>query len=309
MTKSVDPMGVDFRALNVLIRVYELRSFTRAAEELRVNQSAISYTIDKLRAVFNDPLFVRQARSLVPTKRCDDIVRQSQRLVLDFKQLTDPPEFDPTNTSQTFTIACNYYERVLLLPDLLRNLRAEAPSLRIDVIESAWVGHDTLMRNEADLLLGPFFRDDPFFYKRGLFVERSVCLLDPNHPFADEPMTLENYLRSEHVVVTYGGKWRARFIQIVEEMGHELNVVLKVPSQSGLELLVANSNLVATIPERLSWAVGKGLKILPCPIDAQVDIHMAWTAQMHRDPLNKWMREMILRTVAKQEAQRFNKQA
>ncbi len=71
VSKSVDILATDFRALDVLIRVYRFGSFTRAAEDLEMNQSVVSYTIDKLRAVFDDPLFVREARRLIATQRCE----------------------------------------------------------------------------------------------------------------------------------------------------------------------------------------------------------------------------------------------
>ena len=52
--------GIDFADLRVLRLVYEYRSFSIAAERLEMNQSAVSYGIDKLRKSFGDPLFVRQ---------------------------------------------------------------------------------------------------------------------------------------------------------------------------------------------------------------------------------------------------------
>ncbi|WP_068115992.1 LysR family transcriptional regulator [Tropicimonas marinistellae] len=298
MTKSADPMGVDFRALQVLILVQKERSFTRAAEALGVNQSAVSYTIQKLRAVFHDPLFVRQSRHLLPTARCDEIVRQSERLTEEFRQLATPPAFDPKTVEQRFTIACNFYERVLIVPDIVHRLKEEAPKLDLEIIDASGVGHERLMRNEADLLIGPFERDDPTFYQSSLYTERYVCLLDPTHPKAGGPLSLEDYLELEHVLVTYGGQWRSRYVIELDRMGHKLQVGLRVPSPAGLELLVAGSNLVATVPERLSKAVGKGLRVLACPVDTRIPIRLVWTGLTHRAPLNIWVRDEIRRSVA-----------
>ncbi len=299
MSGAADPLDVDFRALHVLMTVHQLRSFTRAADVLGVNQSAISYTIKKLRAVFQDPLFVRQARRLQATSRCDDIVRQAERISTEFRQLAAPPDFDPRTVTQRFTIACNFYERVLIVPGIVHALKKEAPQLDLEIIDSSGIGHERLMRNEADLLLGPFERDDPYFYRRELYKDRYVCLLDPSHPNADGPLGLEDYLGLDHVLVTYGGQWRSRYLIELERMGRELRVALRVPSPAGLELLVTGSELVATVPERLSKAVGKGLRVLDCPVITSIPIRIVWTSLTHRSPVHMWVRELIYRLAAR----------
>ncbi len=299
MTKAADPLGVDFRALQVLICVHQLRSFTRAAEELGVNQSAVSYTINKFRGVFHDPLFVRQARRLLATTRCDDIVREAERISSEFRQLAKSPEFDPRTVAQKFTIACNFYERVLIIPAIVHALKEEAPQLDVEIIDSAGTGHERLRLNEADLLLGPFERDEPYFFRRDLYSDRYVCLLDPSHPMAGTSLSLEDYLDLDHVLVTYGGQWRSRYIIELERMGRELKVALRVPSPAGLELLVAGSNLVATVPERLTEAVGKGLRVVDCPVETVIPIRIAWTTLTHRSPIHMWVRDMIYRMTAR----------
>lgn len=295
MTAAIDPLDVDFRALQVLVSVHQLRSFTRAAEELGVNQSAVSYTIAKLREVFQDPLFVRQSRRLHATQRCEDIVLQAKRLTSEFRQLAAPPEFDPATATQKFTIACNFYERVLIIPEIVHALTSEAPNLELEIIDASGIGHERLLRNEADLLIGPFERSDPHFYRRDLYKDRYVCLFDPSHPKADENLSLKDYLGLDHVLVTYGGQWRSRYLIELEQMGKALKVALRVPSPAGLELLVAGSNLVATVPERLSKAVSAGLRVVDCPVRTTVTIALVWTTLNHRSPVHMWVRDRIYR--------------
>ncbi|MEP3045198.1 MAG: LysR family transcriptional regulator [Roseibium sp.] len=294
---SADPLSVDFRALQVLIHVHKLRSVTQAAEELGVNQSAVSYTLKKMRSVFQDPLFVRQARQLVPTARCDDIVTRSGQISAEFRELANPPDFDPRTVAQKFTIACNYYERVLFVPEIVHTMRKEAPLLDLEIVDAHDKGHERLLSNEADLLLGPFEREEPHFYRRELYQDHYVCLLDPAHPNADGPLSLDEYLRLDHVFVTYGGQWRSRYILELERLGLELKVAVRVPSPAGLDLLVAGSNLVATVPERLSDKFGDRLKIVPCPVRSPVNIRLAWTAFSHRSPLHMWVRDWVYRLI------------
>ena len=56
--------------LNLLVTLQILMtegSVSRAAERAHVSQSAMSRTLQRLRALFDDPLFVRQSHGLAPT--------------------------------------------------------------------------------------------------------------------------------------------------------------------------------------------------------------------------------------------------
>jgi DNA-binding transcriptional LysR family regulator len=298
-----DPQNVDFRDLSVLALVHKLKSVTQAAEELGVNQSAVSYTLKKLRAVFKDPLFVRQARQLMPTARCDDIVRKCAQITSDFRELAQPTEFDPQTVTQKFTIACNYYERALFIPTIVHALRTKAPLLNLEIADAQGKGHERLQNNEADLLIGPFEREDPYFYRRELYQDGYVCLLDPAHPNADGPLSLDDYLRLDHVVVTYGGQWRSRYLLELEEQGLDIKIALRVPSPAGIDLLVAGSNLVATVPGRLSGKFGGHLKVVGCPLATTVKIRLVWTAFSHRSPLHMWVREQIYQLISSAAAE------
>jgi DNA-binding transcriptional LysR family regulator len=155
MPKPPDPLSTDFAALRVLRLVYSLQSFSRAADVLEVNQSTVSYTIDRLRETFRDPLFVRQAGGIVPTQRCLEIVRKAGEILEEFEALVAPAEFEPSQARDTVAVSCNYYERYLILPSFIRELRNLAPSVTVEVKTAAGEGPALLRRGEADLLIGP----------------------------------------------------------------------------------------------------------------------------------------------------------
>ncbi|NVO24946.1 LysR family transcriptional regulator [Donghicola mangrovi] len=293
MTKPIDPMAVDFRALQVLVRVYRLQSFTRAAEDLEVNQSVVSYTIEKLRGVFNDPLFVREARSLITTPRCEEVVTEALDMLARFDHLASARAFDPARTAGTITIACNYYERVIIIPDVVHAIRAQAPNLKIEIVDSSYLGHDRLLRMEADLLIGPFEQLGASFYGRKLYDDRYVCMMDPAHPRAGQDLSLQDYLPLDHVYITYGGKWKSRYMAELDRLGYDLPVAIRVPSPAGIQNLIEGTHLIATIPERLSRKIGSGLHITACPVPTHIDIQLVWTARTHNAPMHKWVRELV----------------
>lgn len=293
MPAPTDPLSVDFRTLHLLSRVHALRSFTRAAEETGLNQSAVSYTIDKLRGIFGDPLFVRQGRSIRATPRCDAIVRGSETLIASFRQMSQPQAFDPATATGTFSIACNYYERVLWIPRIVHALRRQAPGIALDVVDAGGIGQQRLLDAEADLLIGPIERASPMLHSRPVYEESYVCLMDKDHGAAHRPLDLETYLTLDHVLVTYGGRWTSRYITDLAAMGHQLRIALRVPSPAGLEELVEASDLVATVPARLSKVIRRGIHVTPCPVPTGISICLAWTAPNHRSAQHIWLRDLI----------------
>src|SRR6201985_62117 len=77
-TESSD---IDFRDLRVLDALLREGSITRAAQGLETTQPAISKVLARLRARFDDPLFVRHGRGVQPTARAVEMAAQVRKLL------------------------------------------------------------------------------------------------------------------------------------------------------------------------------------------------------------------------------------
>ncbi|TCS59056.1 DNA-binding transcriptional LysR family regulator [Primorskyibacter sedentarius] len=289
-----DFLGLDFLALQTLCLVHEKRSFTRAAQMLGVNQSAVSYTVAKLRRAFDDPLFFRQGTTLMATERCEAIVGEAARLLASFEKLTQPEDFEFRTASRSFVISCNYYERVVILPSLVRRIRAVAPNVRLETITSTAQGITQLQNGEAELLIGPLRPEGEDFYCRTLLDERYVCVMDAGNPLGQTPgMSVEDYLSARHVVVSYGGNWRSPYLLEMDERGLEMRPMLTVSSPAGLRDMLQGSDLVATLPSRVAARIGKALRVVACPIPAPFQIDLVWTTRTHFHPAHVWLRGVL----------------
>src|SRR5580692_4033502 len=58
---------VDLNLLRVFHAIVEERSLTKAGERLALSQPAVSYSLGRLRTLFDDPLFVRTRAGMQPT--------------------------------------------------------------------------------------------------------------------------------------------------------------------------------------------------------------------------------------------------
>lgn len=298
---ALDPLSVDFAALRILRLVYDYRSFSRAAESLGVGQSTISYGIEKLRKVFGDPLFVRQGADIVPTDRCAEIVASVAPMIDEFMALSLSKDFDPAQSTATVKLSCNYYERVTLLPGLMRKLRRSAPGVRVEILSSTVRGKDQLDRGESDMLIGPIKVMQGSYYRRRLMTDHYVCVMAPDNPLSKARLSVSDYTNAANIVVTYGGSWRSRFLQDIEHAGHRLNTVMEVPSPAHIPSLVHGTDLIATVPHRIAKAYGPDVKIVGTPFPAPFEIDLSWTARTHDSPLHSWVRSLLAQVAAASE--------
>lgn len=72
---------IDLNLLTVLMVLYREGSVTRTAEVLHLGQPAISGALKRLREMFDDPLFVRSARGMLPTPRAQALMTDLQPLM------------------------------------------------------------------------------------------------------------------------------------------------------------------------------------------------------------------------------------
>lgn len=109
------------------------------------------------------------------------------------------------------------------------------------------------------------------------------------------------FLEMKHVAVV-GQEFREDPVDTwLHEEGHRLNVVLTVPHYLQALHVVAQSDLVAVIPERLirAYSAILGLDVLPVPLDAGTfDEYLLHPPTKHFDPGCVWLRG-VLHGVAK----------
>ena len=285
--------SIDFAALNVLKLVHDNQSFSVAADKLSTNQSTISYNIDRLRKAFEDPLFVRRHGGVVPTDRCREIVVGANAILDRYRSLIEPARFEPSEAEAAMTISCNYYERQTIVPTLVRRLRTLAPGIRLEVIQSSTEGKHQLNRDECDLLVSPMTIEDTDFYRRQLFEDHYVCVMDRDNPMAERRLDLAAYTSAPHALVTYGGNWRSFYLRELEGMQMSLNNVLKIPSPGNLQNLLLGTDLISTIPKRIAAMLPKEFVVLPCPCPAPFGINLYWTLRQHHSPMHIWLRQLV----------------
>jgi DNA-binding transcriptional LysR family regulator len=126
----------DFNLLLTLDAVLTEGSVARAAERLRLNPSAMSRALARLREATGDPLLVRAGRGLVPTPRALELREQVSRLVQDVEAVLRPAEqFDLKRLVRTFTLHAREGFVENFRPELIARVGEEAFGVRLHFVQ------------------------------------------------------------------------------------------------------------------------------------------------------------------------------
>jgi DNA-binding transcriptional LysR family regulator len=253
-----------------------------------------------MRAILNDPLFIRARGGVTPTPRAHALVQATRPLVdrLQEDLLTEEP-FDPTLSTRTISIALSDVGEMVFLPKLLERFRKRAPrcAIRSVSMPPAQLVHG-LERGEIDLAIG-YFPDlkKHNFLERRLFTHHFACLMRAGHPRRGKRLSLEDFLAMEHAVVHAEGRSQEIFERFLDRKRIRRKVVLHTPHFLSIPIIIARSDLVATVPHALAiyfTRMSRDLAIAMPPFDiAGFDVKQHWHRRFHNDPRNRWLREQV----------------
>ncbi|QDU49430.1 LysR family transcriptional regulator [Gimesia panareensis] len=181
--------------LRYFLRVAERGNFTRAAEELKISQPALSRSIQKLEEELGQPVFERKTRSVALTEAGTLLQARAQQilaLIEDTKaEISDDGRSGQIRIGAIPTIA------PFFLPDLLRQFSNEFPAASIIVQEDTT---DHLLKRctqgEIDLAILALPVPAKYLEIEELFQEELLLVLPPDHPLVSKPQIRLNDIKS-----------------------------------------------------------------------------------------------------------------
>lgn len=291
-----DIKGLDLNLLKALDALLDERNVTRAATKLGVTQPAMSGMLTRLREAFNDPLFVRAQRGMVPTPRAQALVVPVRQVISEIAELVQPAAFDPATAQFTYTIsATDYAFRAVAVP-FIAAVKQHAPHVRISLLalRDTSLAHQ-LERGEIDLALLSPEHAPPEVHARPLYEEHYVCVVRENHPVvAQWPISVEQFCSMDHALGSFaGGGFYGVTDEALKPFGLQRRVMLSVQSFAVLPDILRATDMIAVLPARLVTGLG-GLVVLEPPIPIPGFTNSAiWHERTHRDSAHRWLRDLL----------------
>ncbi|WP_284736038.1 LysR family transcriptional regulator [Dongia deserti] len=295
-----DLKRIDLNLLVALDVLLEERSVTRAADRLALTQPTVSAMLARLRDLFDDPLFVRAQRGLLPTPRSEALAPSLKEWLVEAHGLVAGESFNPATARFTASISANDYIQSALLVPLVRRLRREAPNVRL-AVRSAELCHGTMpFENGAIDLCIATTSEIPSrdLTSRPLYNEHYTCIVRKGHPLASARITLDQFCRFPHVAVSpTESQFTEPVDQALAQFGRKRQVVLSIPEFLILPEILATDDLIAVVPERVVRGRMSGLRTFAPPVAVpEFSVVALWHQRVHTDPAHRWLRGLVAET-------------
>jgi len=297
--------NIDRGLLRCFLALVGERSVSRAAVRIGISQPAMSSSLARLRELLGDPVLLRANGAMTPTPRALEMADQVADILERIDALlAGAPAFDPATSTAAFVLTAPGYVENTLIPEVLKRLRSAAPRVSIEVrsVNPEKI-HEWLETGEVDIRIG--WARDPQSSLRSttLIRDRFVCLVGAEHPWIRGRITLDDFVRAPHVrtrASLQSDFWRWADEAIVQNHPRpRLSCV--VQDYMATPRIVAESDLIATIPERLArrFAEQYPLQILAPPFELPtIVISGYWHERTHSASAHKWFRGILAETAA-----------
>ena len=243
---------MDLRAIKTFVRVAELESFTRAAEELNYVQSTATMQVKQLEHELGRPLFDRMGKKVSLTAFGREYLSYAYEL-LHLVEKGERLGKEDAPLRGLLRVGVSESLMVSVLTGLLPAFKARFPGVSMrfktgHIVEL--VGQ--LKRNELDLLyISANLNTDPDLCCHYRRAERIVFLAGPGHPLAGRTsIPFPELMEEEFLVTEYEGVCNGRLRELAAHHGAVLRTAMEVDSAYAVtELIKRGMNSVVFLPE------------------------------------------------------------
>jgi DNA-binding transcriptional LysR family regulator len=297
------PMAApDLSLLPALDALLTEASVTRAARRLGLSPSAMSRTLDRLRAMAGDPLLVRAGRGLVLTPRAEAMRDRVRQVTREATAVLGPDDtaLDPATLERRFTLRANDGFVEVLGAELVLAVRTAAPGVRLRFAPKPDKDVGPLRAGDVDLEIGVLGESGPEIRIQALFRDRFAGAVRRGHPLLTGPVTPERYAACEHVTASRRGRAAGPVDDALAALGLSREVAVVVPSFAAALALAARSDLVALVPRSFAAAsarrTGGALEMfdLPLALD-EITVSQMWHPRLDADAAHRWLRGVVLK--------------
>jgi len=316
MLHSVNISSFDLNHVRALHHLLEEAHVGRAARRLGITPAAASNALRRLRAELDDPLLVRDGRSLVRTVLGTELRGLAREVVAATARLLDrAAPFDALRFAGNLEVSIAEHVAAVMLPrlDLLLHQRAPAASLRVRSIP---VDYEAWLRDSGGVMVGPSDLLKSGRQQDGLESERYyedgfACLLRNGHPLLSGPWTARRFVETPHVLVTpRGATDRGAVDDALAALGLQRTIACVVPSFALALPLVRKRDYVMTTPHafaHLADTVGLTRRAPPFVIPSvamRLIWHRAHTQEGRLGFLRALLHDALPKTAAKKRARK-----
>lgn len=300
--KEFNWKGIDLNLLVAFQALYRAKSVSFAAEQCYVSQSAMSHTLQRMRTLFDDPLFERVGIKMEPTQRAHEISPVIDQLLGSIKtDLLSKKHFSPDDYTGVWRIGLTDYAEQLFAPHLYDSIKQHSPQSQVsfyNVNRSNYL--EIADKEKLDVIIGSIENLNRRFLCEHLYTEQHLCLFDPQSVSLDSPLTLERFVQIEHALVSPDGSLQTQVDKLLAKRGLERRVGVASRHFLTVRRLLIGRELVCIVPKRFAEMemYNHTLAAVAPPVDVpDFDIRLLFLKANQYEEKSIWIRKLVAKIV------------
>lgn len=290
---NFDYLSLSGQHLLVFTTLHEVGTVTATAEKLDITQSAVSHSLQKMREIFNDELFVRAGRSVAPTLRSEQLYPELKTLLASLGELTQTPVFTPQDSDIAYRILANDFQSSLLFPAVYARVSPQVRSLALEISPANRPSIEALRADDVHFAISPIPPNYDDIMATRLYDDVSHCFYDAE--VRQAPATIADLCQGKLVSLSFmkGVSLNGK----INKMGQMLddNTCIRVGNFAAIPNFIRGTDLLAVMPSKLQHTIGfDQLANVPLPYKAStLTMYMLWHKKYQKDAQHKWFREQV----------------
>lgn len=284
----------NYKLLRPLLSLLQTRNLTLSAHQLNVTQSAMSRSLLQIREAFDDPILIREGQHFILTQRGEELLIELPGILNTLDSLYFTEKFNPASCKRRFHLAYTSFLSSITSALICSELENVSPDLSIDC--QLWQGQslsDDEMK-KVDLVASIADKIPENIYGRKLIDDSYVAVMSKGSTLANEPLTIESYVRAKHVLVRSITNISKQVDEAMHPTGYERKVLANVPSFFDAFKVIDTTEAIITAPLHIIAEYCNIFDLEVKPLPFELDTHpyyLLWHAKYQNDPEHKWFRE------------------
>ena len=287
---------INLNLLTFFEALYQEKNLTAAAERIHVSQPAMSNALRRLRATFNDQLFIRTGYSMEPTPRARRLAPSILEALNRVREgIDDNREFDPT-IPRTFNIGGIDHVDLIAIPTLVSRNTDHLSTVHYNSVAISGGDYEESLRtNQVDLIIDVQAPAQAQLQVAPIMVRHVVPVVRKDHPLAGQRLEEELLKTLKFALLSHRQVTSMEAVEaFLRDQNLLENVAVRVSHFRSIFDIVCNSDLVGFFPESTVALHSEELVALEMDITPiEITHYMIWHEFQAEDPGHLWLRREI----------------
>jgi LysR family transcriptional regulator, transcription activator of glutamate synthase operon len=268
----------------ILNKVAEVKSFTKAADALALTQSAVSHAITNLESEFGFLLVNRNRSGITLTTEGETMLLVIRKVLQENEKVHQEAASLLGLAKGTIKIGIFKSVSTKWLPEIIRLMEKNYPEIQIQLKEGDYLEIEQwLLSGEIDCGFINITHSSQF-HIISLKKDRLLCVVsDQSALYHQKTVSFEDLEKEPFIMPTYGGYHDIK--QLFEEHGIQPDIRFELMDESAILSMVTHHLGISILPEMLLDSIPQELRAIPFQVDSYRSIGLA--TRYHLSPAAK----------------------